>query len=33
MTQANFMKGAIIGIAVVVLSDVVGKYVPQAQAV
>jgi len=33
MTQASFTKGLMIGLAVVVLSDVVGKNVPQAQAV
>lgn len=33
MTQTNFIKGALIGVAVVVLSDVAGKYFPQAQAV
>lgn len=33
MTQKNFTKGAMIGFAVVVLSDLAGKYFPQAQAV
>ncbi len=33
MTQKQLTKGALIGLAVVVLSDVVGKYIPQAKAV
>ena len=33
MSQANLIKGAMIGLAVVVISDVVGKYIPTAQAV
>jgi len=33
MTQKQIIKGAMIGLAVVVISDVVGKYIPQAQAV
>lgn len=33
MTQAQLTKGALIGLAVVVLSDVVGKYIPTARAV
>ncbi len=33
MTQKNLIKGAMIGFAVVLISDVAGKYIPQAQAV
>lgn len=33
MSQANLIKGAMIGLAVVVISDVVGKYIPTAKAV
>lgn len=33
MTQKSLMKGLMIGLAVVVISDVAGKYIPQAQAV
>lgn len=33
MTQANLTKGLLIGMAVVILSDVVGKYIPTAKAV
>lgn len=33
MNQKNILKGVMIGIAVVVVSDVVGKYIPQVKAV
>lgn len=33
MTQKQLIKGAMIGLAVVVISDVVGKYIPQVKAV
>lgn len=33
MGQKSILKGVMIGIAVVVVSDVVGKYVPQVKAV
>ncbi len=33
MTQTQLTKGFLIGLAVVIISDVAGKYIPQAQAV
>lgn len=33
MSQKNLLKGAMIGFAVVIISDVAGKWIPQAKAV